>query len=44
MKNVEKWPHLSIGRQKGRFKGFKYTKLFVYALYDVKELLTNLYP
>ena len=28
--------HLSIGRQKGRFKGFKHPKLFIYALYDVK--------
>ena len=37
--------HLSIGRQKGRFKGFKHPKLFVYALYDVKGyLLANLYP
>ena len=36
--------HLSIGGQEKRFKGFKHPKLFVYALYDVKELLTNLYP
>ena len=28
--------HLSIGRQEGRFKGFKYSKLFIHALYDVK--------
>ena len=28
--------HLSIGRQEGRFKEFKHSKLFVHALYDVK--------
>ena len=29
--------HLSIGRQKRRFKRFKHSKLFVHALYDVKD-------
>ena len=36
--------HLFVGGQKGRFKGLKHFKLFIYELYDVKELLTNLYP
>ena len=28
--------HLFIGKQEGKFKGFKHSKLFVHAFYDVK--------